>query len=151
MPLYRVKHRRGTSYQWNNSDVVLLDGEIAIEDTGDGYKALIIGDGTHTYADLPKLYLREAKTHKISIKLPVDAWNGDESPYSQEVDIDEKILTSKSKIDLQPTTEQIAQLQNEGISLTTVNDNGERVIVYAICEKKPTVEYIIQATVVEIT
>lgn len=69
MAKYRVKHRRGTSKQWIKSDVVLLDGEIAIEDTGDGYKGLIVGDGIHTYVDLPKLYIRETKTRKVNITL----------------------------------------------------------------------------------
>ncbi len=149
MPKYYVKHRRGTSDQWDKSDIVLLDGEIAIEDTGDGYKAFIIGDGTNTYHNLPRLYLREAKTRKITVNLPVDAWEGDKSPYSQVIHVDD--ITDKSKIDLQPTEEQIAQLQNEGISLTAANVDGKKVVVYAICAKKPTVAYTIQATIVEIT
>ena len=146
MAKYRVQHRRGTSSQWVNSDIVLYDGEIAIEDTGDGYRGLIIGDGVHTYVDLPKLYLRETKTRVVSINLPVDNWNDEGSSYYQVVEIDN--ITSKSKIDLQPSAELIEQLQNDEVALMTANDNGT-VTVYAI-GKKPTVTYEIQATIAEL-
>lgn len=60
-----VKHRRGTTAEWqewlSNTDNVLLDGEIALEDVpeaeGQPNKLrMLIGDGTHhTYDTMPKI------------------------------------------------------------------------------------------------
>ena len=143
---YIQKHRRGTTEQWQASDIILEDGEIAIEDCGGGHRGLLIGDGARSYAELPKIYLHEVMTKITTINLLVANWVGSESPYSQQVLIDG--ITEYSKIDLQPTPEILAYLQDYEINLTTANIGGV-VTVYAIGDC-PDQDLHIQATVSEV-
>lgn len=80
-----------------------------------------------------------------TISLSATNWMGDASPYSQIVSIDG--ATANSKIDLQPTAEQIVELQDLEITLMAINDDGV-VTVYAI-NGKPTTDYTIQVTITE--
>lgn len=48
-----VKHRRGTTAEWQQFDLVIKDGEIVIEECDDGSRILKIGDGIHKYSELP--------------------------------------------------------------------------------------------------
>ena len=81
-----------------------------------------------------------------TISLPMVNWTGTENVFSQVVSIDG--VTSNSKVDLQPSPEQISDLVNNGTSLTTANDSGT-VTVYAV-GAKPTVDYTIQAIISEV-
>lgn len=141
------QHRRGTTAQWNASDVVLNNGEIAIEDCGGYRRGILIGNGKDKYADLPKIYLHEVMTKTTTIDLPADNWVGDISPYYQQVTI--KGITEHSKIDLQPTPELLAYFQEYEITLTTSNNEGV-VMVYALGEK-PEQDIHIQCTITEVT
>lgn len=143
---YIYKHRRAKTEEWQASNKVLEDGEIAIEDCGGGRRGILIGDGVHTYADLPKIYLHEVMTKTTTITLSAANWTGDTSPYSQQVIIAN--ITEYSKIDLQPTPEVLAYLQDNEITLTTSNNDGV-VTVYALGEK-PTQDIQIQCTVTEV-
>ena len=49
----RIKHKRDTAARWAANNPVLLDGELIIVETTDGYTRLKIGDGTSTYGQLP--------------------------------------------------------------------------------------------------
>ena len=81
-----------------------------------------------------------------TVSLPVANWVGDTSPYSQVVEIAD--ITEKSKVDLQPTVEQLRMLQGYEISLIAVNDNGV-ITVYAL-NYKPTVDLEMQALITEV-
>lgn len=81
-----------------------------------------------------------------NISLLTTNWNGDVSPYSQVVTINN--VTPTSRIDLQPTPDQFIYLQDQEISLTTLNDNGT-VIVYAI-GTKPTMDLTMQVIITEV-
>lgn len=129
---YIYKHRRGTSEKCNVYDVVLENGEIAIEDCGDARRGILIGDGQHTYAELPKIYLHEAMTKTTMTSLPAENWVGEVSPYYQQVIIEG--ITAYSTIDLQPTPELLAYLQEHEIALTALNNEGI-VTAYALGEK----------------
>ena len=85
-------------------------------------------------------------TKITTINLLVANWVGSESPYSQQVLIDG--ITEYSKIDLQPTPEILAYLQDYEINLTTANIGGV-VTVYAIGDC-PDQDLQIQATVSEV-
>jgi hypothetical protein len=80
------------------------------------------------------------------ISLPVNAWKGGESPYSQVVDVD--VITIRSQVNLQLSVEQTQKICNDGFALTAENNEGA-VTVYAI-GNKPTEDYTIQATVTEV-
>ena len=132
MTKHIVQHRRGTSEQWDTAlDTVILDGEIVIERSSDGYTRLKVGNGENTYAELPYINIPGSAiiTKKTSIELPVSNWVGDTAPYSQVVDIGD--ITNNSNVDLRPSVKQLSLLQEEKISLVAFNENGT-ITVYAI-------------------
>ena len=87
---------------------------------------------------LDKKYLPEdALTEKYmpkmsSIILMDENWDGDESLYSQIVTVDG--ATKNSKVDLQPSANQLLHLQDEEVALLTENTDGV-VKVWAIGDK----------------
>lgn len=80
-----------------------------------------------------------------TVSLLSDNWVGANSPFSQTVTVSG--ITSNSKIDLQPTPEQLTELQDADIALMISNDNGVAT-AYAL-NTKPTQDYYIQVSVVE--
>ena len=58
-------------------------------------------------------------------------------------------VTSTSKIDLQPTAAQLAELQDAEITLIAENNNGV-ITIYAL-NSKPTKDYIMQVLITEIS
>ena len=81
------------------------------------------------------------------INLPASAWVGEESPYSQVVTIDG--VTENSKVDLQPSIEQLEIFYNKDIAFTTENNDG--VVTVFVIGDKPANDYTIQATIMEVT
>lgn len=73
-------------------------------------------------------------------------WIGSASPYSQVVTING--VTERSKVDLQPTAVQTAELQDEDIAFMAEN-NGGVVTVYAL-NGKPTADYTLQVQLTEV-
>ena len=137
------KHRRGTTEQWIETDVIPMDGELIVEkSTADGTYKLKIGDGVNEFEALPYVTSGYAK----SVTLLADAWVGDASPYSQVVTVDG--VTEYSRIDLNPTVEVLAELTEAEVTLVAENAN-KVVTVYALNEK-PTKDYTIQITVIEV-
>lgn len=95
-------------------------------------------EGTGVVPVLPRI---------TTINLPKTSWSGSAEPYSQVVTVN--TVTSFTKIDLQPTAQQIVSLQNEEISLMIENNNGV-VTCYAV-GNKPTVDYTIQVLLQEVS
>lgn len=84
---------------------------------------------------------------KIStISLPASNWIAITNTYSQVVSV--AGVTANSKIDICPTPEQLIELQNAGIALMAVNEDGI-VTVYAI-NNKPSTDYAMQVTITEV-
>lgn len=83
----------------------------------------------------------------VSINLPTSEWvqSPDMTHYTQDITISG--VTANTKIDLQPSPEQLVSMINGGIVMFVANDNGD-VKVYSVNEK-PTEDMIIQATVKE--
>lgn len=81
-----------------------------------------------------------------SVSLPADKWIGDSSPYYQILDCEG--ITSNSKVDLQPSPEQLCIFHNKDLAFTTGNEAGT-VKIYSIGDK-PTNDYVIQATITEV-
>ena len=81
-----------------------------------------------------------------SVTLLSDNWVGDTSPYSQVVDI--YGITPCSKVDLQPSAEQLTIFHEKDLAFVTENDNG---VVTVFCiGQKPINDYIIQAVITEV-
>ena len=81
-----------------------------------------------------------------SITLLASKWSGNASPYSQVVHISN--VTERSKIDLQPSTEQLAIFHQKDLTFVAENEDGE-VTIYCVGQK-PTSDYEIQITVTEV-
>ena len=73
-------------------------------------------------------------------------WVGDASPYSQVVFVEG--ATQYSKIDLQPSTEQLAIFHEKDLAFVAENDDGV-ITVYCVGQK-PANDYTIQITVTEV-
>ena len=74
-------------------------------------------------------------------------WVGEDNPYSQVVTIDG--ITANSQVDLTPNVEQLAIFYDKSLAFVTENENGV-VTVYAIGQK-PQNDYVIQATITEVS
>jgi hypothetical protein len=81
-----------------------------------------------------------------TITLAANKWSGSAEPYSQQVTI--ATATTASKIDLQPTAQQIVSLQNAEISLM-IENNGGVFTCYAL-GNKPTIDYTMQVLIQEV-
>lgn len=53
MPKMIIKHRRGTTEEWNNSTIIPAEGELVIEETNDGRQKFKLGNGYSLFKDLP--------------------------------------------------------------------------------------------------
>jgi hypothetical protein len=94
-------------------------------------------EGTGVIPVLPRI---------ATITLDAGSWTGGSNPWSQVVEIPS--VSVNSKIDLQPTAQQIVALQNADIALMAENNNGI-VTVYAL-GGKPTVDYTMQVLLTEV-
>lgn len=116
---------------FTNTIKILVEGEGRSSDSDDN-----IGS-----TDTTKLPMKIT-----SVSLPADKWVGDSSPYYQILDCEG--ITSNSKVDLQPSPEQLYIFHNKDLAFTTGNEAGT-VTIYSIGDK-PTNDYTIQATITEV-
>lgn len=111
----RFQFQRGTKAQWEESDIVLLDGEIAIESDTTKMKA---GDGKTLYKDLPYISIGDFSFADLSEedKAKVKGQKGD--PFTYE-DFTQKQLEALKGEKGDPfkyedfTKEQLASLKGE--------------------------------------
>lgn len=103
-----------------------------------------LGDGNTGTVSLSALI--QALLPKVTnITLSASAWSGSTAPYHQ--DITSSYVTQTSKVDIQPTAEQLAEWQNDGLAFSTLSFDGSfRVYVSDV---KPTVDYTVQVTMQE--
>lgn len=83
---------------------------------------------------------------ETEVILPLSAWVGTESPYTQVVAING--ITSNTRVDLVPTPEQLVIWENKNLTFSTENENGV-VTVFAIGDK-PQNDYIIDVVLTEV-
>ena len=95
-------------------------------------------EGTGVVPVLPRI---------TTVDLPASGWTGSANPYSQVVTVNG--VTANSKLDLQPTAQQIVALQNEDIALMAENNAGT-VTFYAL-GGKPTSDYTMQVLLTEVS
>ena len=81
-----------------------------------------------------------------SITLPASAWVGGAGHFGQVVDVEG--VTENSKVDLQPSVEQLAIFHSKDIAFSTVNEDG--VITVHVIGDKPTNDYTMQVTITEV-
>lgn len=74
-------------------------------------------------------------------------WEGEASPYAQEVVIDG--ITPYSQVDITPSVAQLAEFHNKDICFVTENEDG---IVTVFCiGQKPKNDYTMQVTITEVS
>lgn len=81
-----------------------------------------------------------------TVTLKAANWLGDTSPYSQVVALGN--VTSLTKVDLQPTIDQLDTLYSQSIGFFAVNEDGV-VTVFAV-GNKPVEDFVIQITMTEV-
>ena len=82
-----------------------------------------------------------------TISLPKASWSGSSAPYYQTVTIN--TVTPATKIELNPTVDQIVSLQNDDIALMAANDGGIAK-VYSF-GGKPSSDMTMQVTLMEVS
>lgn len=161
MAKYLVQHRRGTIAQWvNQSTLIPLEGELVIEiDEIHGLHKLKIGDGIHTYAELAYLMagdevvsqvIAEVKPRVVTVTLYKDKWELDDDGLLYQT-IKPDGITPYSRLDLQPSIEQLAKFKELGIVFVPKNIKAtDDIEVYLIGNPSSELEdYTMQATIIE--
>ena len=140
----RVQQKSDTSANWAKAtNFTPLKGEIIVYTDLNKIK---IGDGVTKVGVLEFVNAKDDMFGMSELSLLASDWTGTESPYSQVVEVSG--VTANSKVDLNPTGEQLNSLATNRTILNTANDNGT-VTVYAI-GNKPTEDYTMQATITEV-
>lgn len=155
MASYISQLRRGTLEEWKtvSSHIIPLEGELVLEidKSGNGLHRLKIGDGVRTFSELPYISVDNfILPQPTSITIYANRWAeaNDINGWKQQVTIANAIITSSSKIDLQPSAEQLSIFHEKDLAFVTENDDG---VVYVYCiGQKPQNDYTIQATVTEV-
>lgn len=101
-------------------------------------KDVMMPDGTR---------LSDRATSVSSISLSATAWIGEDTIYTQAVDCEG--VTSKSRVDLLPSPDQLRNLLDEGVSLMAANSEGA-ITVFAI-GGVPSEDMTIQVMITEVT
>lgn len=132
-----------------------LVGDTSVQDQIDAANMIYVGPDMPTDTNI-KVWINTAEEgtgivpvlpRVSTISLATSAWTGNSELYSQVVSVN--TVTSATKIDLQPTAQQIVNLQNEEISLM-IENNGGIVTCYAV-GNKPTADYTIQVLLQEVS
>lgn len=138
----RVQQKSDTSANWAKAtNFTPLKGEIIVYTDLNKIK---IGDGVTKVGVLE--FVNDDMFGMSELILRASDWTGTESPYSQVVEVNG--VTANSKVDLNPTGEQLNSLATNRTILNTANDNGT-VTVYAV-GNKPTEDYTMQVTITEV-
>ena len=120
----------------------VINGNISAEGT---LKGKVQADTSFVTDAIVKKVLEQA--NKVaSITLEASKWVGTSSPYSQVINI--AGITKNSKIDLNPTVEQLGIFHNKDLAFVVGNNNGT-ITVYCIGQK-PTNDYTMQVTITEV-
>ena len=159
MATYISKLRRGVkddangrndweTYTAQENHMKPQDGELVLE-YDNGVPRLKIGDGEKEFGELPYMSVDSFILPKQEyVSLSTEWETAADKRYYQEVDVTNATITSKSKVDLQPTAEQLSIFQEKDLTFVAENTNGT-VRVYCVGQK-PQNEYDIPVTVTEI-
>lgn len=163
MAKYITQLRRGTKAQWkeyemtNPIESMPLAGELVVE-FDNGIPRLKIGDGITPYSGLPYMSVDSfILPTPASVTLLPDEWQPVlddvtkepiENRYYQSVTVNNAVVTPNSKIDLQPSPEQLAIFHEKDITFTAINAGGN--VRVCVIGQIPTQEYTIQSTVTEV-
>ena len=154
MAKFIVQLRRGTKEDWvkyeQSEDYMKpKEGELVIE-YDNGIPRLKIGDGVTDYSQLPYMSVDSFILPTPSyITLYADAWiEAADHRWYQEVTVTNYTITPNSKVDLQPSSEQLVIFHEKDLAFVAENEDG---VVSVFCVGQvPENDYTIQATVMEV-
>ena len=137
------------TYEAMPNHIKPLEGELVLE-YDNGIPRLKIGDGNSEFSALPYMSVDSfILPTSISISIYADKWMQDaDNRWCQIVTINDAIITPNSKVDLQPSSEQLTIFHDKDLSFVAENEDGV-VSVYCVGQA-PQNDYIIQATVKEV-
>ena len=126
-----------------------LEGELVLE-YDNGIPRLKIGDGINEFSALPYMSVDSFILPKpISVTIYADKWvQAEDNRWYQIVTVDNAIITPRSKVDLQPSSEQLTIFYEKDLAFVTENEDGV-VSVYCVGQV-PTNDYTLQATITEV-
>lgn len=137
------------AYEAQENHMKPLQGELVLE-YDNGVPRLKIGDGIHEFSELPYMSVDSFILPKpVSVTLYADLWEQDsDNRYYQVVTVDNATITPNSKVDLQPSPEQLSVFHEKDLAFVTENEDG---VVSVFCVGQvPANDYTIQATVTEV-
>lgn len=166
MAKYICKLRRGSKETDANGNVIRDDwtkytaekpneaiphaGELVLE-YDNGIPRLKIGDGIHPFAELEYMSVDSFILPKpASVTIYPDKWvKASDDRFYQVVSINNATITANSKVDLQPSSEQLCIFHEKDLAFVTENEDG---VISVFCVGQvPTNEYTIQITITEVT
>ena len=145
----RVIRDDWATYEDREDHIKPLEGELVLE-YDNGIPRLKIGDGVKEFSELPFMSIDSfVLPTPVSVTLYADKWVQDtDNRWYQEVTVTNGIITPRSKVDLQPNSEQLSIFHEKDLAFVTENEDG---VVSVFCVGQvPTNDYTIQATVTEV-
>ncbi len=146
------------TYEAQEGHMLPLAGELVLE-YDNGIPRLKIGNGVDEFSALPYMSVDSfILPTPATITLLPDEWHPvlDEvtnepmaNRYYQSVTVNNAIVTPNSKIDLQPSPEQLTIFHEKDITFTAINAGGN--VRVCVIGQKPTQEYQMQVTVTEVS
>lgn len=136
-------------YEAIEGHMVPLAGELVLE-YDNGIPRLKIGDGISEFSALPYMSIDSFILPKpASVALYADRWQqAEDDRYYQTVIVSNATITENSKIDLLPSSEQLAVFHEKDLAFVAENEGG---IVTVFCVGQvPTHDYVLQAVVTEV-
>ena len=155
---YIVRLRRGwkednvddwARYESEPDHIKPLPGEIVLE-YDHGVPRLKIGDGIHEFSELPYMSIDSfVLPTPISITIYANKWEkASDDRWSQKVTVDNAVITPNSKVDLQPSSDQLSIFYEKDLAFVAENEGGI-VSVYCVGQR-PLNDYTVQATITEV-
>lgn len=150
------------TYTAQENHIDPLEGELVVEyevvnGTGKRTPRLKLGDGVSTFAELEYISVDSfLLPTQASVTIYPDKWepvlDGDgnvvENRFYQYVTVKNAVITPNSKVDLQPTPEDLAIFHQKDLAFTAINSGGN--VRICVVGQKPTSEYTFNVTVTEV-
>lgn len=136
-------------YEAKENHMKPLEGELVLEYV-DGVPRLKIGDGIREFSKLPYMSIDSFVLPKpASVTIYADKWEqASDNRWYQKVSVANATITSRSKIDLQPDSEQLCVFHEKDLAFVTENEDGT-IKVYCVGQV-PKNDYTLQAIVTEV-
>jgi hypothetical protein len=137
------------AYEAKEDHIKPLEGELVLE-YDNGVPRLKIGDGIREFSALPYMSVDSfILPTPASVTIYADKWEqAEDKRWYQVVNVANATITQNSKVDLQPSSEQLTIFHEKDLAFVTENEDGV-VSVYCVGQT-PQNDYTIQCTVTEV-